>query len=485
MVALVVTVWALLFTTAEIASAVDSFSNANVPYLRMGAGARALGMGGAFVGVADDATAAYWNPAGLAWTSGWELTGMYTAGMNVDRRHNYVGLSHNGSMMAYALQWINAGMKDIPQTDDFGNAGSLFNFGDNAFSLSLAKGFDMFALGITGKYLRQSVGANVANDAVSGYGIDLGLGMAMTDWARFGLSVQDIAGSIGSVATVNKIPATLRAGIAIMPVSGLTTAFDMEKTRDDSEYRFHAGAEFAIPVTEELGTAIRVGLNDSKFAGGIGLRYNILTFDYAYVVEPEKFLQENHRLSVSLNFGKEAPVYHEEVVEEVVTPPAPPPPPATGACCAPAGVCMITTQADCGGVNTWHDNWTCSPNPCPQAAPAPPCIPTLAYINFKFGTAEISGADPIPVLEEVARIMRERPSIKVQITGHTDYVGSDAANMTLSMKRSEAVKAYLVGKGVEPNRLFTLGKGESQPIDTNETDIGRARNRRIEFSILE
>jgi OmpA-OmpF porin, OOP family len=112
-------------------------------------------------------------------------------------------------------------------------------------------------------------------------------------------------------------------------------------------------------------------------------------------------------------------------------------------------------------------------------------IPTLAYINFKFGTAEISGADPIPVLEDVARIMKERPSIKVKITGHTDNVGSDPANMALSVRRADAVKAYLVNKGIDPSRLPTEGKGESSPIDSNDTDTGRARNRRIEFSVLQ
>ena len=90
----------LLLGAVSEAQAVASSSNRLGPYLRMGTGARALGMGGAFVGVADDASATYWNPAGLAWTNGWELTGMYTAGMNVDRSYNYVAFSRNGSKFA-------------------------------------------------------------------------------------------------------------------------------------------------------------------------------------------------------------------------------------------------------------------------------------------------------------------------------------------------------------------------------------------------
>jgi outer membrane protein OmpA-like peptidoglycan-associated protein len=105
----------------------------------------------------------------------------------------------------------------------------------------------------------------------------------------------------------------------------------------------------------------------------------------------------------------------------------------------------------------------------------------MAWINFKFGTAEIVGADPIPVLEEVARLMRENPEVQVEIHGHTDGVGSDDANQSLGMKRAEAVKQYLVNKGVETDRLIPKTFGESKPIDTNDTELGRARNRRIEF----
>jgi outer membrane protein OmpA-like peptidoglycan-associated protein len=472
----------VLFGAVADAQAANSSSNRLAPYLRMGTGARALGMGGAFTGVADDATAAYWNPAGLAWTSGWEVTGMYSAGMNVDRQFNYVGLSHNTPMLAYALQWVNAGMSDIPQYDDNMGFKGNFNYGDNAFSLSLAKGFDMASVGITGKFLRQSVGADIAtDDAVNGFGLDLGLGLVLTDYARFGLSVANIASKLGSVDEVNTIPATLRAGVAVMPMEGLTVAFDMEKTRDEEDYAFHAGGEYALALGDDFGTALRIGMNRSKFAGGIGLRYNFLTFDYAYVVEPEKFLGENHRFSVSLNFGRE------EAIERKVS--------DRDGDGIPDDVDQCPDLAE--DFDGYQDSDGCPEGgppkveapPAPVAAPCPPPpppgIPTFAYINFKFGTAEISGADPIPVLEDVARIMKERPDVKVKITGHTDNVGSDEANMTLSMRRADAIKTYLIGRGVGADRLFTDGKGESMPIDTNDTDLGRARNRRIEFSVIQ
>jgi len=465
-------------------------------------------MGGAFVGVADDATAAYWNPAGLAWTSGWELTGMYTSAMNFDRTHNYVALSRNGRHLAYALQWINAGMSDITGQETATSAPYEFSYGFNAVSLSLAKQYDVFAVGISAKYLRQGLSdAKVSDDSNTGFGIDLGAGVGLTDWARVGLSVQNVAGKLGSKDAPDEtktIPATLRAGLAFMPIDGLTAAFDMEKTRDE-DYRWHAGGELAVPFTDELGGALRLGLNHDRFAGGIGLRYNIVTFDYAYVVEPEQFLDENHRFSVSLNFGREeyAPMARVADRDGDGIPDDQDQCPDlaedfdgfadTDGCpdLDNDGDGIPDVNDDCPNKAEDFDGYQ-DTDGCPDGGPpAPPKqvevppIPTLAYINFKFGTAEISGADPIPVLEDVVRIMKERPEVKVQITGHTDNVGTDEANMKLSIRRAEAVKDYLVKKGIDPGRVMTQGKGEGSPIDTNDTEIGRARNRRIEFSIIQ
>ncbi|MEY4469811.1 MAG: Outer rane porin precursor [Pseudomonadota bacterium] len=68
--------------------------------------------------------------------------------------------------------------------------------------------------------------------------------------------------------------------------------------------------------------------------------------------------------------------------------------------------------------------------------------------------------------------------------GHTDAVGSDAYNQKLSVKRSDAVKAYLVSKGIEKNRVYTEGKGEKQPVADNNTAAGRAKNRRVEIEVV-
>ncbi len=68
--------------------------------------------------------------------------------------------------------------------------------------------------------------------------------------------------------------------------------------------------------------------------------------------------------------------------------------------------------------------------------------------------------------------------------GHTDSIGTDAYNQALSMRRSEAVKAYLVSHGIEKNRVYTEGKGEKQPVADNKTREGRAKNRRVEIEVV-
>ncbi len=109
---------------------------------------------------------------------------------------------------------------------------------------------------------------------------------------------------------------------------------------------------------------------------------------------------------------------------------------------------------------------------------------TLRGIYFDFDKSTIK-PESRPALEDAAKMLKENPSITVEIQGHTDSKGSDEYNLSLSDRRAAAVVAYLVTNlGVDASRLTSKGYGESMPIATNDTDAGRALNRRVEFKVI-
>ncbi len=107
----------------------------------------------------------------------------------------------------------------------------------------------------------------------------------------------------------------------------------------------------------------------------------------------------------------------------------------------------------------------------------------LNNLFFDFGSAELR-PESHAELDRLAQFLAERPSVTIELSGHTDNVGTDAANKTLSQDRVNAVKSYLSGKGVAEARMKAVGYGKAKPLAGNTTEEGRQRNRRVEFRIL-
>ena len=82
------------------------------------------------------------------------------------------------------------------------------------------------------------------------------------------------------------------------------------------------------------------------------------------------------------------------------------------------------------------------------------------------------------------QLLSENPDLTIRIVGHTDNVGSDASNMTLSQGRASSVKKAMIKRGIAAERIKTLGKGESDPVVANDSDQHRQMNRRVEIEIL-
>jgi outer membrane protein OmpA-like peptidoglycan-associated protein len=107
----------------------------------------------------------------------------------------------------------------------------------------------------------------------------------------------------------------------------------------------------------------------------------------------------------------------------------------------------------------------------------------LKNIFFDVARFELKPASVIE-LDKVVQLLQENPSVKIQISGHTDNVGTAADNSKLSENRAKAVVAYLAGKGIAPTRLSAKGFGATQPVAENNTDWGRAQNRRTELKVI-
>jgi OOP family OmpA-OmpF porin len=153
---------------------------------------------------------------------------------------------------------------------------------------------------------------------------------------------------------------------------------------------------------------------------------------------------------------------------------------ASGDCWRNANWTPATAAPGCG-----------APVAAPKAAAPAPAAPVAAASKvtyaadafFDFDKAVVKPAGKAKLDDLVSKVQGINLEVIIAV-GHTDSVGSDAYNQKLSVRRAEAVKAYLVSKGIEKNRIYTEGKGEKQPVASNKTAEGRAKNRRVEIEVV-
>lgn len=161
--------------------------------------------------------------------------------------------------------------------------------------------------------------------------------------------------------------------------------------------------------------------------------------------------------------------------------------------CAGGGcLCDAVTSAMAAGVPAdviAHASGSAACCPEPGAPPTEPAKPVvrerivLRGINFDYDKYNIK-PEFQPILDEAARIMKERPNLKVTVEGHTCSMGTDIYNQRLSERRAKSVRDYLVKKSVPPTQLTVVGLGEGKPIADNATEEGKRMNRRVEFKLM-
>ncbi len=166
---------------------------------------------------------------------------------------------------------------------------------------------------------------------------------------------------------------------------------------------------------------------------------------------------------------------------------------STGLCWRSSAWTPATAAADCDGALAPAPKVEAAPAapapvvaPAPAPAPAPVAASKVTYAAdtfFDFDKSVIKPEGKAKLDDLVSKVKSINLEVIIAV-GHTDSIGSDAYNQKLSVRRAEAVKAYLVSKGIEKNRIYTEGKGKKQPIADNRTKEGRAKNRRVEIEVV-
>ncbi len=271
----------MVLSAVALADGIGAFSA-----FKNGIGARALAMGGAFVAVANDATAMLWNPAGLAQLEDTRLSGMSTDLYGLGLTHQFIGAVTTFANLGIGLGWERASI-DGQIVDEDGVLGGTFTWVEQAIIGSLAT--NVLDVAMAGANVKYYLADNGLGDSASGFGFDLGLLVSLGDMFVIGVNAMDLAGS--SVAwdggTTDVISGLYKAGLAMkLADDRLILAADVDFDGTDLG-NTHVGVEFQ--VIDELalrgGVVLTDNFQDYYFAVGAGINVAGLYVDAAYILE--------------------------------------------------------------------------------------------------------------------------------------------------------------------------------------------------------
>ncbi|MFQ5864979.1 MAG: PorV/PorQ family protein [bacterium] len=280
------------------------------PFLSVGA--RALALGNAYVALSEDATAVFWNPAGLDFLEKKGASFYYTnliAGSNF----SYVGLAYpTVSFGSIGFGWLRLGTGDIEERGSFAEPGANFDFSQQQFLFAYAKQLkNRLSVGLTVKI--ESLSFSLQNLSDSGVGVDLGIlyrpdfDSAILRDLSLGVNIQNIVNPKTRLVDASESsPMNLKAGLAKAVrfgdgrSSAFTLLFDINKSRN-APMMYQVGTEYSFHNQAML----RVGINDGQVVFGAGAAYNNFHFDYSFgkMFDGPDF-SANHRFSVTIEFGK-------------------------------------------------------------------------------------------------------------------------------------------------------------------------------------
>jgi len=275
-------------------------------FLKLPAGARAVSMGEAYGAVADDASALYWNPAGLTQIPGGDLTLMHGAYIE-SSFYDYAAYGQNlGTYGAFGVSGQFLSVGNITQTDTLGNQIGTFNPHDMAISLGYAHTVAGFSLGLSGKFIQSTILNTAQTEAV-----DLGV---LSPWflqerLKLGLTATNLGGQLKFEQEGADLPRAYRVASEIKLTDSWIGSLDGVLPNDNAPY-IALGTEYSLKFPHNLGISFRGGLNSrnyqdlqglNSFSLGVGVSVNPISIDYAFL--PMGDLGYTQRVGFSYHWG--------------------------------------------------------------------------------------------------------------------------------------------------------------------------------------
>ena len=250
------------------------------PHLGTGSGARALGLGGAFTAVANDATSTIWNPAGLPAVNDLTVT-LASAPMSLDRRHSFIGLVKKVGKGGLGLSVINAGVDDITSYNDSGVRTGSFNQSSNAFALSYGHHLGVVSLGASARLYMDSFGDHSSTSGFAGADIGL-LGGNRARTFSYGIAARNLGSAIGE----HQLPVIVAGGLAYRVLHKHVATFSVDVQHQvvdlpESATSLHLGTEYLIANTFAIRGGSKLTTDRTQFFVGFGARVGGLQLDYA------------------------------------------------------------------------------------------------------------------------------------------------------------------------------------------------------------
>lgn len=312
----------LLLAAGAASAASSSAGTAGATFLKLGAGARAGAMADAFTAVADDAFAAYYNPAGLSTLSGPQLGGAHSAlfqGVSyqslafvypfgrADGRER-IETSSNRHALGFAIYYLGVGDIERRSGDSTAAIGT-FNSADAAYALSYAYApNDRLSLGVTGKYVSQTLDSYSGNAFAADLGVLYHVNPHAEKPLTVGASIRHIGSRIGYVSSAtDPLPTTVALGAAYAPSKAFVADLDLGKARDGDPY-VALGVEGRKLLGESATGAFRFGYTSARkdnsglngITAGAGLAFPKASFDFAWI--PFGTLGDAFRFSLLVKF---------------------------------------------------------------------------------------------------------------------------------------------------------------------------------------